>query len=182
MKVLKLGSYISLVTSLGWGRHAEMYTEFWWGNFFETGHLKHREGNRKIQSKRILGKYCKDGRWMKLAQDRTQWQGLLWAVLKLWILLTRLSRFFPYENWIFLSSRKHTKETFVISDRMCLSDYLLLLFIQPHVRVKAPFCLREKLSSLLLLGRGASYVSKFCHFPFKWGTVLCDISVRLEMR
>jgi hypothetical protein len=33
---------------------------------------------------------CEDGRWMKLAQDRVQWQALVLAVLNLRVLLPEL--------------------------------------------------------------------------------------------
>jgi hypothetical protein len=32
---------------------------------------------------------CKDGRWMELAQDRDQWQALLWAVMNLLVLIPK---------------------------------------------------------------------------------------------
>jgi hypothetical protein len=65
-----------------WGEQ-EIRTEFGWRNVLERDHLDDREGdgdNINMCFDEIAGK---DGRWLKLAQDRAQWWSLVFAVFKL---------------------------------------------------------------------------------------------------
>jgi hypothetical protein len=58
-----------------------MYTEFWWGNLRQRGHL----GDVGIVGRIILRWIWEGIDWNRLAQDRDRWRAILNAVMNLWV-------------------------------------------------------------------------------------------------
>jgi len=64
-------------------RGREVYTEFWWGNLRERGHLGDPGVYGRIILKWIIRKWNEGMDWIDLAQDRNKWQALVNMVMNL---------------------------------------------------------------------------------------------------
>jgi len=61
----------------------EVYTEFWWGNLRERGHLGDPGVYGRIILKWIFRKWNGGMDWIDLAQDRDRWRALVNMVMNL---------------------------------------------------------------------------------------------------
>jgi hypothetical protein len=60
-----------------------VYTEFWWGNLRERGHLGDPGVYGRIILKWIFRKWNGGMDWIDLAQDRDRWRALVNMVMNL---------------------------------------------------------------------------------------------------